>query len=102
MNPTEQDRGWQDHRQGARQQLALLSLGFAITAFAMVHNATVESVREATDRYLESKSAEHRHEHKQRNGPSRDALILHPCRNERVEGATDEPAQGAAHHGALA
>ena len=55
-------------------------------------NAAVEAVREAAHRYLESEASEHRHEHKQRDGRLCDALILHPRRNKRVEGAANKPA----------
>ena len=46
-----------------------------------------------------AKAAQHGNEHKQRDGLSCGALILHPRRNEGIEGTTDEPAHGAANHG---
>jgi len=49
------------------------------------HDTPVEAVREPADRNLEREPTEHRHQYGRCDRLARDAFVLHPGRNERVE-----------------
>ena len=89
----EQGRGRQDHRQRARQEDQGNGGARKAEAERGQYDAPVKAVRKPADRDLERKSAEHGHQHEQRDRLACDALALHPRRNERVERAADEPAR---------
>ena len=98
QEPAEEGGGREDDRLPVRQEDEQHGGAGKAEAEHGQDTPPIDAVGHPADRNLEHEPAEHGSEHEQRDGRLVDPLVLHPRRNERVEGAGHHPAQGGAEH----